>query len=87
MQSIIEEIYLNKNGQSKRIEESEEYWDIHKEVEDVFEKLKLGLNDKQKAQLDELYSKMCKLGDAQSLTHYKEGFKSGLLLAAETFRN
>lgn len=84
MKSVIEEIYLNKRD-NEDIEETEEYWKIHKEVEEVIELIKTLLPQAQKEQVNKLYNLMCSLGNERSLSSYKQGFKEGMLLASETF--
>lgn len=84
MKSVIEEIYLNKR-ENEDIEETEEYWKIHKEVEEVIELIKTLLPQAQKEQVSKLYNLMCSLGNECSLSSYKQGFKEGMLLASETF--
>lgn len=84
MKSVIEEIYLNKRD-NEDIEETEEYWKIHKEVEEVIELIKTLLPQAQKEQVNKLYNLMCSLGNERSISAYKQGFKEGMLLASETF--
>ena len=86
MKSVIEEIYLNKKD-SAEVEETENYWKIHKEVEDIIELIKTLLPQSQKEQITKLYSLMRSLGKEQNLTAYKQGFKEGVLLITETFNN
>ena len=86
MKSVIEEIYLNKKD-GNYAEETENYWKIHKEVEDKVELLKTLLPQAQKEQIEKLYSLMCALGKEQGKSAYKQGFKEGVLLAVETFNN
>lgn len=85
MKSILEEIYYCKRGNSEVIEASEEYWKVHKKYEEIYEKLEEGLNDKQKKLLDELFVQGGGLEGEMALSHFKEGFKLGLLVAVEAF--
>jgi len=86
MQSVIDEIYFNKQN-NKRIEESEEFWNIHEEVENTVKSLKSSLNNEQTEQILKLYSQMCRLCDERGLSGYRQGFKEGLLIATEAFKN
>lgn len=85
MKSIIEEMYFGKRGFAETIKTNENYWKVHDEVGVFYEKLLNELSDEQKSTLDELYSAMGGLEAEQSLEHFKEGFKLGLLLAVEAF--
>lgn len=85
MKSIIEEIYFGKRGFAKTIKANENYWKVHDQVGVLYEKLLKELSDEQKSMLDEFYSVIGGLESEQSLEHFKEGFKLGLLLATEAF--
>ena len=85
MKSVIEDIYLGRRGDTDTIEPSEEYWKVHKEVGKQYEALESQLNEEQKRMLEELYLTMGGLECEQGSTHFKEGFKLGLLVAIEAF--
>ncbi len=86
MKSIIEEIYLNKQCEEDT-EETENYRKIHKEVEEVIERIKILLPQAQKEHINKLYNLMCSLGNERGLYAYKQGFKEGVLIAFETFNS
>lgn len=85
MKSIIEEIYYGNCENHETIKPSEEYWNIHKEYGKIYEKLEEGLNEEQKQLLSDLYVEGGGLEGEMACTHFKEGFKMGLLIAVEAF--
>ncbi len=85
MKSIIEEIYFGKRGFAETIKTNDNYWKVHEEVGVFYEKLLNELSDEQKSTLDKMYSVIGGLEAEQSVEHFKEGFKLGLLIAVEAF--
>lgn len=85
MKSILEDIYYGRRCYCENIEAGEEYWEVHKEYDKIYEELEKGLNDDQKKILDELFITTGGLEDKLACAHFKEGFKIGLLVAIEAF--
>lgn len=84
MQSIIDDIYYEKIGLGgEQIKYSEKYNKTKKEYDSLFEKLENTLNKEQKQTLEELFEKSCDLEAELTRLHFKEGFKSGMLIALE----
>ena len=84
MKSVIEEIY-NGDWSSENFKSSEEYGKISDECDKLYKELQSYLNDKQK---EVLFNYMIKTGGLEgetACTHFKEGFKLGLLIAVEVF--
>ena len=83
MKSAIEKIYLGKTN-CEHIPLPDNYNEYQKTINSIFNNFYESLNDKQKKQ----YTEMVELELAQQsevlLGHYKEGFKFGLMLAAES---
>ena len=83
MKSVIEDIYYGNIAES--IKTSEEYGKICDECDKLYKELQTYLNDKQK---EVLFNYMIKTGGLEgetACTHFKEGFKLGLLVAVEAF--
>ncbi len=83
MKSVIEEIYYGNCKNYETIELSEEYWKVNKKYGELYEKLEEGLNEEQKKLLNDLYVQSAGLEGEAACTHFKEGFKMGLLIAIE----
>lgn len=82
MKSVIEEIYYNVEGNFK---EDKEYWEINKNYGELFDKLSEKLTDEQKKLLIEIYNTSSGMEAEVGRTHFREGFKWGMLVAAEVF--
>ena len=83
MKSVIEEIY---NGNiTDNIKMSEEYYKICGECDTLYKEIEKHLNEKQKENLFNLILKDSGLEAETACTHFKEGFKLGLLIALEVF--
>lgn len=85
MKSAIEEIYHGNVGSSGQIKESQEYWEINKEYCELYDKMLESLNDEQKEILNKIYEASSGLESEAACAHFKEGFKVGMLVAAEVF--
>lgn len=85
MKSVIEKIYNGERGCFENINESEKYWEISKEYGNIYDELAEGLTEKQKKILDNLFIVSGGLEAEAACTHFKEGFKLGLLIAIEVF--
>lgn len=85
MQSVIDELFLGKRGYANVIKDDEGYKKALEEVCLLTEKIKKGLNEKQRKELGELSDAFGKLDAEISLIHYREGFKAGLLITVECF--
>lgn len=82
MKSVIEEIYYNVEGNFK---EDKEYWETNKKYGELYDKLSENLTDEQKKLLMEIYNASSGLEASVGCTHFREGFKWGMLVAAEVF--
>lgn len=82
MKSVIEEIYYNVEGNFK---EDKEYWETNKKYGELYDKLSENLTDEQKKLLTEIYNASSGLEASVGCTHFREGFKWGMLVAAEVF--
>lgn len=82
MKSVIEEIYYNVEDNFK---EDKEYWETNKKYGELYDKLSENLTDEQKKLLMEIYNASSGLEASVGCTHFKEGFKWGMLVAAEVF--
>lgn len=85
MKSIIEEIYFGKRGQIETIKASEAYWRVHEKAEALGEELEKSMTEEQIKIFREYFYAVSGLEAEQSLTHFKEGVKLGMLLAFEVF--
>lgn len=85
--SEIEEIFLNAKGYHENIKPNEEYFEHIKKCADLSEKLNANLSDDQKLLLTKLIDEQGGLEYESNITHFAEGFKLGLTLAAESFLN
>ena len=86
MKSVLRDIYHGDQSNVENFKESEEYWAVHKQYEELYEKLEQGLNDQQKKILDDLFIMSGGLESEASCTWFKEGFKMGMLIAVEVFK-
>lgn len=85
MKSVLRDIYHGEQKNIENFEESNEYWEVHKKYDELYEKLLQGLNEEQKKILDDLYVLSGGLESEASCTWFREGFKMGLLIAVEVF--
>ena len=85
MKSLIEDIYFGRRRNEDTVCEGEKYRKVREIAGKQYKKLKTQLTDKQKMQLDELYSIMGELESEHGISRFKEGFKFGLLVAIEMF--
>ena len=85
MQSVIDEMFFGKRGYANVIKGDGGYKKALAEVSLLTEKILQELNEKQRKDLGELSDAYCNLDAEVALIHYREGFKTGLLLAAECF--
>ena len=83
MKSIIEEIYLGNRGCVETVKMSDEYWKTNHTVSEKTEEYKKMFNEEQQQRFLEFCESYTLLGAESALSHYKEGFKIGLLLALE----
>ena len=83
MKSILDDIYFGERGHCETIKISEKYKQIKKEYAKIYDTLENGLNDEQKQLLDELFLQSGGLESELACTHFKEGFKLGMLIALE----
>ena len=83
MKSVLRDIYHGEQRNIENFEESKEYWEVHKQYDELYEKLLQGLNEEQKKILDDLFVMSGGLESEASCTWFKEGFKMGLLIALE----
>ena len=83
MKSIIEEIYLMKRGSVGTVKMSDEYWKINNIVTEKTEEYRKMFKEEQQSEFLEFCDTCTSLGTESALSHYKEGFKIGLLLAME----
>ncbi len=85
MKSVIEEIYYGRRGNCENIEESEEYWKLHKEAATLCEEFDKTLSDEQKRVFEKIHYLLSGLEAEATVTRFKEGFKLGMLAATEAF--
>ncbi len=86
MDSVIKELYLDNCSFSEKIVPHEDYKKMHKEYIEIFEKLLKGATKEQTKLLNELFDAGGGLEAELNETHFIEGFKLGLRLAAEAFK-
>ena len=84
MKSVIGQIYSGEWGNAKTIKESDEFWEITSEVSTLISVFAKTLNAEQKKQFDEILLKLDEQSTETCATHFKEGFKKGILLGIET---
>ncbi|MDE7401646.1 MAG: hypothetical protein K2N17_06305 [Clostridia bacterium] len=87
MKSIIEEIYLGNSGCVGTVKMSDEYWKINYTVSEMTEEFKKMFNEEQQQKFLKFCDTYNLLSAETALSHYKEGFKLGLLLAIECFND
>ena len=85
MKSIIEEIYIGNRGSCDTIKAGEKYFKVKEKYCKIYDKLEEGLNDGQKQLLDDLFMQSGGLEGELACSHFKEGFKLGMLVAIEVF--
>ena len=85
--SAVEDIFWNARGYCENIKPSKKYFEQLEKCADLSEKLGEGLNDEQMNLLRELSIEHGGWESESNLTHFEEGFKLGLTLAAESFLN
>lgn len=85
MKSAIEEIYRGNIGSNEQMKESQEYWEINKEYCALYDKMLESLDDGQKEILNKIYEASGGLESEAACARFKEGFKLGMLVAAEVF--
>lgn len=83
--SIIEDLYHGGRGSYENIKQSEEYKRLSAELAKKEEELDKGLNEQQKELYKEIDYLQMGVECEAALTYYKEGFKTGILLAMEAF--
>lgn len=83
MISIIEQIYNGERGFFETIKASEEYIKILDKVDGAYKQLNEQLNEEQKKLFADFIALTHELESESILTHYKEGFKIGLLMGME----
>ena len=83
--STIEDIFYNGRGYYENIPVSEGYKKQIKKCADLSDELSKELNGEQKKLLTELISGQGGQEAESGITHFAEGFKLGLALAAESF--
>ena len=86
MKSVLRDIYHGDQKNIENFKESKEYWEVHKQYEELYEKLEEGLSEEQKKVLDDLFIMSGGLESEAGCTWFKEGFKMGLLIAVEVFK-
>ena len=83
MKSIIEEIYYGNRGDYNTIKAGEKYFKVKERYCEIHDKLEEGLNEEQKQLLDDLFIQSGGLEGEFACSHFKEGFKLGMLVAFE----
>ncbi|MDE6597722.1 MAG: hypothetical protein K2K60_03695 [Clostridia bacterium] len=84
MKSVIEEIYYGNRGHSESIRESEEYFKVQREVGTLCEEFDKTLTEEQRQVFDKIHFLLSGLEAEATATHFKEGFKLGMLVAVES---
>ena len=82
MKSIIEELYYG-NWSVENLKTSEEYRKICDECDKLQKEIEKHLNEEQRKNLFDLVLKTGGLEGEAACSHFKEGFKMGLLIAFE----
>lgn len=85
MQSIIEEIFYGRRGQSENIELGEEYHKLGGEGLEIYNKFYPTLTEEQKKMFDDIFWTEAGQEAENVRIHYVEGFKIGFLIAVECF--
>lgn len=85
MKSAIEDIY-NGNWSSENFKTSEEYSKICDECDKLYKEIEKHLDEEQRENLFNLVLKDGELEGEAAYTHFKEGFKLGMLIAIEVFK-
>ena len=85
MKSILEEIYFGRRGDFEKIVVDERYEKADEKYSKIYNELVTGLNESQRQILDKLVDATAGLEIAIGCSHFKEGFKIGVLVAVETF--
>ena len=85
MKSVIEDIY-NGNWSTENFKTSEEYCKISDECDKLYKEISKHLNEEQRENLFNLVIKNGGLEGETGCTHFKEGFKLGMLIAFEVFK-
>ena len=86
MKSIIREIYLGNRGVLETVKMSDEYWEIMNKVADLNDELWEVLSEAQRDKLSEMSLLTSGLEYENSIVHYVEGFKIGMLTALECLK-
>ena len=84
MKSAIGQIYCGENGFGKKIKETDKFWQLEDEISELVCDLQENLNKEQKELLSELENKFRERERETAQTHFKEGFKTGILIGLET---
>ena len=87
MKSIIKEIYMGTSGSVGTIKMSDKYWETNHIVSEMTDEYKKTFNEEEQRKFLEFCDMYTLLSAENALTHYKEGFKIGLLLAFECLTN
>ncbi len=85
MKSIIENLYDKKKGLRDNIKPSKKYSEINKKYLDIYEELEKCLNEEQKRAFFDMIVTLNDREGELACTHFKEGFKLGMLVAVEVF--
>ena len=83
MKSIIKEIYMGTSGFAGTVKMSDTYQETSKIVSEMTDEYKKMFNEEEQRKFLEFCDMYTLLSAENALTHYKEGFKLGLLLAFE----
>ena len=84
MKSVIEDIYYGNRGHSETIKESEEYFKVQQEVGTLCEEFDKTLTEEQRQVFEKIHYLLLGLEAEATVTHFKEGFKLGMLAAVES---
>lgn len=85
--SIIKDVFYGERGQFDTIEESKEYWAAMEQAAKISGELEEGLSEKQKELFKKLEQAEMDIESEAALTFFTEGFKIGLLIGFECFKN
>lgn len=87
MKAILDEIYNVINESGEVIKGNKDYNKLSVEAADIYDEFDKSMNEEQKEKLSKLWAAEAGCEYETGLAYYKAGFKAGLIVAFECFKD